>query len=225
MSNVTAEAVVIPADRPPIDPYPLSPYVAWAGNRNRNPILDVFKEIFPKSGNVLELASGAGNHINYFAPHFKELFLQPSDYDADVFETIKAKRAEASAANVADPLKIDLTKSETWPDPKDRLYDVIFVVNLFQVAPVSIADGIAQLAAKLLTKDGFVAIYGPFKVEGGYTTASNEAFDNEILAAQVSEWGLKDVRDLEKAAAPHGIALKKILDLPANNFILIFGRA
>jgi hypothetical protein len=225
MSNVTAEAIVIPADRPPIDPYPLSPYVAWAGNRNRNPILDVFKEIFPKSGNVLELASGAGNHINYFAPHFKELFLQPSDYDADVFETIKAKRAEASAANVADPLKIDLTKSETWPDPKDRLYDVIFVVNLFQVAPVSIADGIAQLAAKLLTKDGFVAIYGPFKVEGGYTTASNEAFDNEILAAQVSEWGLKDVRDLEKAAAPHGIALKKILDLPANNFILIFGRA
>ncbi|WP_026191583.1 DUF938 domain-containing protein [Methylosinus sp. LW4] len=225
MSNVTAEAVVVPADRPPIDPYPLSPYVAWAGNRNRDPILDVFKEIFPKSGNVLELASGAGNHINYFAPHFKELFLQPSDYDSDVFETIKAKRAEAGNANVADPLKIDLTKSETWPDPKDRLYDVIFVVNLFQVAPVSIADGIAQLAAKLLTKDGFVAIYGPFKVEGGYTTASNEAFDKEILAAQVSEWGLKDVRDLEKAAAPHGIALKKILDLPANNFILIFGRA
>ncbi|CAN2536106.1 hypothetical+protein [Methylocapsa aurea] len=225
MSNVTAEAVVVPTDRPPIDPYPLSPYVAWAGNRNRDPILDVFKEIFPKSGNVLELASGAGNHINYFAPHFKELFLQPSDYDSDVFETIKAKRAEAGNANVADPLKIDLTKSETWPDPKDRLYDVIFVVNLFQVAPVSIADGIAQLAAKLLTKDGFVAIYGPFKVEGGYTTASNEAFDKEILAAQVSEWGLKDVRDLEKAAAPHGIALKKILDLPANNFILIFGRA
>jgi hypothetical protein len=225
MSNVTAEAVVIPADRPPIDPYPLSPYVAWAGNRNRDPILDVFKEIFPKSGNVLELASGAGNHINYFAPHFKELFLQPSDYDADVFETIKAKRAEAGAANVADPLKIDLTNSETWPDAKDRLYDVIFVVNLFQVAPVSIADGIAQLAAKLLTKDGFVAIYGPFKVEGKYTTASNEAFDKEILAAQVSEWGLKDVRDLEKAAAPHGIALKKIVDLPANNFILIFGRA
>ena len=27
----------IPADRPPIDPHPLSPYVAWAGNRNRDP--------------------------------------------------------------------------------------------------------------------------------------------------------------------------------------------
>jgi cyclopropane fatty-acyl-phospholipid synthase-like methyltransferase len=224
MSTIATSATV-PADRPPIDPYPLSPYVAWAGNRNRDPILSVFKEIFPKSGNVLELASGAGNHINYFAPHFSALNFQPSDYDADVFDTIKQKRAEAGNGNVADPVRIDLTDPATWPDPKDRLYDVIFVVNLFQVAPVAIADGIAQVAARVLTKDGFLAIYGPFKVDGRYTTPSNESFDKEILAANVAEWGLKDVKDLEKAAAVHGIALKKILDLPANNFILVFGRA
>ena len=212
-------------DRPPIDPYPLSPYVTWAGDRNRDPILKVFKEIFPKSGNILELASGGGNHINYFAPHFPQLQFQPSDYNVDVFETIKQKRADQRNGNVADPIKIDLTAPETWPDPKDRLYDVIFVVNLFQVAPVSIADGIAQVAARVLTKDGFVAIYGPFRVDGKYTTQSNEAFDKEILAAQVPEWGLKDVRDLEKTANKYGVALKKIIDMPANNFILVFGRA
>jgi hypothetical protein len=33
------------------------------------------------------------------------------------------------------------------------------------------------------------------------------------------------VKDLEKAANAHNIALKKILDMPANNFILLFGRA
>ncbi len=150
---------------------------------------------------------------------------QPSDYNADVFETIKQKRAEQGNANVADPIKIDLTAPETWPDPKDRLYDVIFVVNLFQVAPVSIIDGIAQVAARVLTKDGIVAIYGPFKVEGKYTTQSNESFDKEILAAKVPEWGLKDVKDLENTANKHAIALKKIIDMPANNFILVFGRA
>jgi cyclopropane fatty-acyl-phospholipid synthase-like methyltransferase len=223
--STTTTSDTVPADRPPIDPYPLSPYVAWAGNRNRDPILSVFKEIFPERGNVLELASGAGNHINYFAPHFPALSFQPSDYDADVFATIEQKRAEAGNGNVADPVRIDLTDPATWPDPKDRLYDAIFVVNLFQVAPVAIADGIAQVAARVLTKDGFLAIYGPFKVDGRYTTSSNESFDREILAANVAEWGLKDVKDLEKAAAVHGIALKKILDLPANNFILVFGRA
>jgi cyclopropane fatty-acyl-phospholipid synthase-like methyltransferase len=215
----------IPADRPPIDPHPLSPYVAWAGNRNRDPILTVFREIFPSSGNVLELASGAGNHINYFAPHFPDLRFQPSDYDVDVFDTIKKQRAEQGNGIIADPIKIDLTAPDTWPSSADRLYDAIFVINLFQVAPVSICDGIAQVAERVLTKEGFVAIYGPFKVDGKYTTESNAAFDQEILAPKVPEWGLKDVKELEKAANAHNIALKKILDMPANNFILLFGRA
>jgi Protein of unknown function (DUF938) len=70
-----------------------------------------------------------------------------------------------------------------------------------------------------------VAIYGPFKVDGRYTTESNQTFDNEILAAKVPEWGLKDVRDLKTTASKHGIALKRIIDMPANNFILVFGHA
>jgi SAM-dependent methyltransferase len=213
------------ADRPPIDPYPLSPYVAWAGKRNRDPILNVFKELFPPTGDVLELASGSGAHINYFAPYFKEHQFQPSDYDTDVFETIKNFRAEQGNTNVADPIKIDLAKPETWPDPGVKLYDVVFVINLFQVAPLSIIDGIAQIAARVLKPSGFLAIYGPFKVDAKYTTLSNEAFDKEILAANVPEWGLKDVRELEKAANKYGINLKQQLDLPANNFILVFGKA
>ena len=41
----------------------------------------------------------------------------------------------------------------------------------------------------------------------------NAAFDKEILAANVPEWGLKDVRDLEQAANKYGIKLKQQLDL------------
>lgn len=224
VSHSAAALELVEEPRPPIDPYPLSPYVAWAGRRNRGPILDVFKKILPQSGDILELATGSGAHINYFAPHFPNLRFQPSDYDTDVFATIKATRAEKGNSNVADPIRIDLTDPASWPSASDKLYDAIFVINIFQVAPVSIADGIAHLASKVLKPNGFVAIYGPFKVDGQYTTGSNEAFDKEILAAGVSEWGLKDVRDLERAAAPHGIVLKERLDLPANNFILIFGR-
>jgi SAM-dependent methyltransferase len=213
------------ADRPAIDPHPLSPYVAWAGDRNRVPILAVFKERFPKSGRVLELASGAGNHINYFAPHFKDIIFQPSDYDLAVFDTIKAKKEEHGNSNVADPIRIDLTDAHSFPDTRDGLYDVIFVVNLFQVAPVAIQAGIAQVAAKLLKPDGFLAIYGPFKLEGTFTTDSNQQFDAALRATQVSEWWLKDVRDLEAAAKPHGIVLKEKIAMPVNNFTLLFGKA
>jgi hypothetical protein len=212
-------------DRPQIDPYPLSPYVAWAGNRNKEPILAAFRQLFPASGDVLEVASGSGLHINYFASHFPAIRFQPSDYDAEVFATIVAKREAARNGNVADPLRIDLTDPTTFPDPAVQRYDAIFVINIFQVAPVSIAAGIARLGASVLTDNGFIAIYGPFKVEGGYTTPSNEAFDKEILAASVPEWGLKDVADLASAAAPFGLRLARRLDLPANNFILVFERA
>ena len=79
-------------DRPPLDPYPLSPYVAWAGRRNRDPILDVFQKHFPKdSGDILEMASGSGMHMNYFAPHFKHLHFQPTDMNRDVFAPSGAK--------------------------------------------------------------------------------------------------------------------------------------
>jgi hypothetical protein len=211
--------------RPEIDLNPLSQYIAWAGARNREPILEVFKDLFPERGSVLELASGSGMHINFFASRFKDLYFQPSDFDEAVFGSIKQKRAEYGNGNVGDPINIDLMKPETWPSPVDRLYDVIFAVNLLQVAPIGIAYGIARIAAKLLKETGCLAIYGPFKLDGQYTALSNEQFDREILGARAPEWGLKDVRDLEKAANDHGLRIKKLLDLPADNIMLIFRNA
>lgn len=208
------------SEKPPIDPHPLSAYVSWAGHRNRGPILDVFKQIFPKSGRALELASGSGLHINTFAPHFPEVTFHPSDYDTDVFPAINEKRTTLGNSNVLEPLRIDLTDPSSWPDPADGLYDAIFVINIFQVAPLSIADGIAALGARLLSPGGFIAIYGPFKVEGGYTTPSNAEFDKTLLSTSVPDWHLKDVADIAAAAARSGLVLKERLALPANNFIL-----
>ncbi len=208
--------------KPKIDPCPLSTYTTWAGERNRDPILQAFKTFFPMAGGALELASGSGAHVNYFAPHFPDIKFQPSDRDANVFGTIRSNRNRAGNENVADPIRIDLTEPDTWPLPQDRLYDVIFAINVFHLAPASAADGFAQIAAGVLKPGGFAAVYGPFKLDGGFTSPSNEAFDRSLRASGVSGWGLKDVRDLESAAGNCGIALKQRLDLPANNFILVF---
>ena len=208
--------------KPRIDPYPLSTYTTWAWERNRDPILQVLKTVFPKAGDVLELASGSGAHINYFAPNFPGVTFQPSDCDVNVFETIKSNRSRAGNANVADPLRIDLTERDSWPLEGERLYDVIFAINVFHLAPVAAAEGFAEIAARVLKPEGFAAIYGPFKVDGSFTSPSNEAFDRSLREAGVPGRGLKDVRDLEKAADARGIVLKQQLDLPANNFMLLF---
>ena len=82
-----------------------------------------------------------------------------------------------------------------------------------------------KCASELLHKDGFLFIYGPFKDHGRYTTESNEEFDKMIHTAKVEEWGLKDIADLEKAAHHHAMQLVEKVNMPANNFGLIFARA
>ncbi len=212
--------------KPNLDPHPLSEYVAWAGNRNREPLLGVLKEKLPKDpGRVLEMASGSGMHINYFAPHFDHLHFHPSDKDIEVFDNIKTLRSDHGNDNIADPVHLDLTDPETWFNAGTKAsFSTIFCINIFQVAPISIADGMMQCAEHLLTDDGFLLIYGPFQVEGEFTTDSNEDFHNTLSSAGVSEWGLKDVADLRAAAEKHGLELKEQIDMPANNFSLIFGR-
>ena len=171
------------------------------------------------------MASGSGMHINYFAPNFEHLHFHPTDKDKEVFDNIKKLTTAHGNDNIADPVHLDLTDPETWFNPGPaKTFNAIFCINIFQVAPISIADGMMQCAEHLLTDDGFLLIYGPFQVEGGFTTDSNKEFHETLSSAGVSEWGLKDVADLKKAAENHGMELKETIDMPANNFSLIFGR-
>lgn len=212
-------------ERPPLDPHPLSPYVAWAGHRNRDPILDTLKTLFPQEeAHVLEFASGSGMHMHYFAPHFDHLQFHPSDMNEDVLPEIEKLTEETGLENVGKPRKLDLTQPHTWPDA-DEEFHAIYCINIFQVAPVSIAEGMMACAARVLADDGFLFIYGPFKVDGRYTTPSNEEFDRILLSANVPEWGLKDVADLNLAAAKHGMKLDRQIDMPANNYALVYRRA
>jgi len=215
-------------DKPPLDPHPLSEYVAWAGNRNREPLLGVLKEKLPKSaGQILELASGSGMHLNYFAPHFEHLHFHPTDKDISVFENIKKLSIEHSNDNIADPTHLDLTEPKTWfnaSNGEENHFSAMFCINIFQVAPISIADGMMESASKLLTDDGFLLIYGPFQHEGKFNTDSNQAFHNTLSSAGVSEWGLKDITDLQIAAEKYGLKLNEKIDMPAHNFSLIFTR-
>jgi len=213
-------------DKPPLNPHPLSEYVAWAGNRNREPILGVLKEKLPNEpGRILEMASGSGMHVNYFAPHFGHLHFHPSDKDIEVFDNIKNLSAELGNDNIQDPIHLDLTNPTTWFKPGMKgAFSAIFCINIFQVAPVSIADGMMECAEHLLNEDGFLLIYGPFQVEGQFSTNSNQEFHETLSSAGVPEWGLKDIADLKTAAAKHGLELKEKIDMPANNFSLIFGK-
>jgi tRNA G46 methylase TrmB len=58
--------------------------------RNRDFILDVIRDVLPTKGVILEIASGSGEHVVYFARNFPALVFQPFDPDQDALLSVAA---------------------------------------------------------------------------------------------------------------------------------------
>jgi hypothetical protein len=56
---------------------------------------------------------------------------------------------------------------------------------------------------------------------GVHTAASDAAFDAD-LKNRDKRWGVRDVDELVSEAAPYGIELHEVVEMPANNLSLIF---
>ena len=63
---------------------------APAAERNKDPILEVLRQVLPERGLVLEIASGTGQHAVHFGNALAPLQWQPSDPDPDYRESIAA---------------------------------------------------------------------------------------------------------------------------------------
>ena len=80
---------------------------APATQRNRDAILDVLREVLPKQGLVLEIASGSGEHAIHFAQAQPHLVFQPSDPSAEALTSIAAWTESSGTANLRPPLLLD----------------------------------------------------------------------------------------------------------------------
>jgi hypothetical protein len=56
---------------------------------------------------------------------------------------------------------------------------------------------------------------------GKHTSASNAAFDAD-LRKRDARWGVRDVDDLVGEAAPLGLELLELVEMPVNNLSLVF---
>jgi hypothetical protein len=193
---------------------------APATERNREPILAVLTEFLPTAGLVLEIASGTGEHISYFAPRLSpNLRWQPSDFEAYKLASIAAWCRLLETTNVNSPIQIDVT-TEAWG--LDSV-DAILAINLIHIAPWSAYCGLLAGAGRLLPAGGILYLYGPFKQEGKHTASSNEAFD-QMLKSENAAWGVRDLETVTATAEQYGLTLEKLVPMPANNFSVIFRR-
>jgi cyclopropane fatty-acyl-phospholipid synthase-like methyltransferase len=181
-----------------------------ASERNREPILAVLRRWFTDRQRVLEIGSGTGQHAVHFATAMPHLVWQSSDR-AENLPGIRNWLDEAALPNTPSPLEFDVTGD--WPS--DR-YDAIFSANTLHIMSW---PEVEQLFAKLpavTTADACLAIYGPFNIEGQFTSDSNASFDRDLKMRGV-HMGIRDVAAVDALAAAAGFNLVEDIAMPANN--------
>ncbi|XP_053981805.1 methyltransferase-like 26 [Hylaeus volcanicus] len=195
-----------------------------AADRNKDPILSVLREYIQHGSNqiFLEIASGSGQHIAHFAPHFPHITFYPSEYERRLLESIAAHAN--GFANIKHPLRVDITTDfRTWGNGifKESSIDYMYNANMMHISPYECSIGLFQNAGKLLKDNGYLFTYGPYAIDGKITPESNVNF-NKSLKIQDSSWGLRDLQDLRELAQENGIKLLDIVDMPANNKTIIW---
>ncbi|MFN3451595.1 MAG: DUF938 domain-containing protein [Sphingorhabdus sp.] len=184
--------------------------------RNRDAIAEALTKLLPDRGLVLEISSGTGEHAVHFAKLFPALTWQPTDPDPIAVASIEAWRADENVANVLPAMLLDAASD--WPVAQAN---AVLCINMVHISPWAATLGLLRNAARTLVPSSPLCIYGPFRQRDVVLADSNAAFDAS-LRQQNPEWGLRYVEDMSKTASEAGLRLDEIVEMPANNLLLVF---
>ena len=199
-----------------------APDFSPAADRNKQHILAVLRDVLPDAGSALEIASGTGQHVAWFAAGLPRWTWQPTDVQPAALDSIAARVAQHGLLNVRLPLQLDVMAARWLPD--DARFDAIVCANMLHIAPWATCAALMQGSARHLTAGGALITYGPYLEDGVPTSEGNLAFD-QSLRAQDAAWGLRRREDVEREAAKVGLQLAARHAMPANNLLLAWARA
>ncbi len=189
-----------------------------AAERNKQPIVEILQNVLPASGEVLEIASGTGQHIVHFATALPGMVWQPSDPELDNCATIAARIAASRLTNIHAPIELDVHR---LPWPVHGGFVGLVCCNMIHIAPWSATPALFKGARALLAQRSALVLYGPFMEDGRHTADSNQDFD-QSLRARNPDWGVRDLSDVRAVAEEAGFALQSVEVMPANNRIVVF---
>lgn len=187
--------------------------------RNRDPILDVLKQ-YLKTGRLLEIGSGTGQHAVYFANHFSQLQWVCSDRKEN-HQIIQDRLKEVRLPNLHGPMTLKIGEDD-FPDK--RPFQYVFTANTLHIMPWKENKTLFKLLGKRLREGALVFIYGPFNYQGKYTSPSNESFDKWLKDTHSESSAIRNFEDVLSAMQKNGFKLLNDHQMPANNRLLVFER-
>jgi len=188
-----------------------------ACERNKAPILEVLREVFANRSHVVEIGAGTGQHAVHFARHLPHLSWQPTDR-SEYLPGLVARIAAEGATNLRPPLELDVLQPE-WP-PLHA--DAVFSANTLHIMGWPEVEAFFHGVGRLLSGGGMLAVYGPFRYRGRFTTQSNADFDR-MLRDRDAASGIRDFEAVDRLAARAGLELHRDVAMPANNQLLVWG--
>ena len=191
-----------------------------AAERNKDPILTVLETVLPATGSVLEIASGTGQHVCFFAAELPAVRWQPTEPDESHRGAIEARIRAAGLDNVEAPIALDVHQPR-WPVAAH--YDAVLCINMVHISPWSSTNALCLGAARHLRTGGKLVLYGPY-LENGTAAPSNLDFD-ATLKRRNQQWGLRELDEVTRVAALHGLQRQQVVRMPANNLTVVFSKA
>jgi SAM-dependent methyltransferase len=187
---------------------------APSAERNAGPIGDLLERLAPRSGRVLELASGTGQHAVAFAARLSRLTWQPSEVDPARMASINAHAADSGLPNIAPVIALDAT-APGW-SAQHSGYDLIVLVNLLHLISEGEARTLISEAAEALAPGGALVLYGPFRRDGRLTSEGDARFHASLVAGD-PDIGYKNDADIAAQLAVAGLELQEVVEMPSNN--------
>lgn len=195
----------------------MKPY-AESCDINKVPILEVLRDVFADRKQVLELASGTGQHAVHFGHALPHLTWQTSELQQN-HAGIRLWLDEPQLPNVLAPVHID-ANDEHWPVGQ---YDAIFNANTVHILSWPEVEKLFGGIGRVLLGGGILCLYGPFNYGGKFTSDSNARFD-VWLKSRDPRSGVRDFEALNALAKAQGMTLLKDIEMPINNRTLVWQR-
>jgi SAM-dependent methyltransferase len=128
-----------------------------AFHRNHDAIWSALSSfLLGRTGDVLEVGSGTGQHSAEFARRAPNLTWWPSDIYPSHLASIEAWRRHAGLANLRAPQRIDLTNpawSWTADGQAGAALSAMLCINVLHIAPWRVAQNLIAGAGRLLREE------------------------------------------------------------------------
>jgi cyclopropane fatty-acyl-phospholipid synthase-like methyltransferase len=191
---------------------------AEACERNKGPILEVLRREFAASECVLEVGSGTGQHAVYLAAHLARLTWQPTEMPAQLPPLLE-RVALKGTPTLRAPLALDV-RDVPW---RVGQADAVFSANTLHIMSWQAVGEFFRGVGEVLRSPGVLAVYGPFRFQGAFTSDSNAEFDR-FLRQRDPASGIRDFEALDALARAQGLAFHADHAMPANNRTLVWRR-